>query len=67
VFAKGRVAAAGARAETSVLHYRPRSNLFPSTGPDYFGAITDRYIVYPWEPPPLVDSTADTRPTPPVN
>jgi hypoxanthine phosphoribosyltransferase len=67
VFAKGRVSAAGARAETAVLHYRPSSNLFPTTGPDYFGAITDRYIVYPWEPPPLADSTADTRPTPPVN
>ena len=67
VFAKGRVTAAGAQAETAVLHYRPRSNLFSSTGPDYFGAITDRYIVYPWEPPPIVDATADTRPTPPVN
>lgn len=67
VFAKGRVTAAGAHAETAVLHYRPRSNLFPSTGPDYFGAITNRYIVYPWEPPPLVDGTADTRPAPPIN
>ena len=67
VFAKGRTIAAGAHAETAVLHYRPRSNLFPNTGPDYYGAITDRYIVYPWEPPRRVDSTADTRPRPPIN
>ncbi len=67
VFVKGRVSAAGAQAETAVLHYRPRSNLFPHDGPDYYGAITDRYIVYPWEPPPIVDTTADTRPVPPSN
>jgi hypoxanthine phosphoribosyltransferase len=67
MFVKGRVAAAGARAETAVLHYRARSNLFPNTGPDYYGAITTRYIFYPWEPPPIVDSTADTRPRPPIN
>jgi hypoxanthine phosphoribosyltransferase len=67
MFVKGRVAAAGARAETAVLHYRPRSNLFPNTGPDYYGAITNRYLIYPWELPPLVDTTADTRPRPPTN
>jgi len=67
MFVKGRVAAAGARAETAVLHFRPRSNLFPSAGPDYYGAITNRYIFYPWEMPPIVDTTADTRPRPPTN
>ena len=67
MFVKGRVAAAGARAETAVLHFRPRSNLFQKTGPDYYGAITNRYIVYPWEYPPMVDTTADTRPRPPTN
>ena len=46
---KGRLAAAGCESETAVLHFRHRSNLFPDTGPDYYGAITDRYIVYPWE------------------
>jgi hypoxanthine phosphoribosyltransferase len=45
----GRLAAVGCEAETAVLHYRIRSNLFPDTGPDYYGAITDRYLVYPWE------------------
>lgn len=67
VVVKSRVVAAGAVAETAVLHYRPQSNLFPDTGPDYYGAITDRYIVYPWELPNIVDTTADTRPTLPVN
>lgn len=46
---QGRLAAAGCHAETAVLHYRMKSNLFPDAGPDYYGAITDRYIVYPWE------------------
>jgi hypothetical protein len=46
---QGRLAAAGCESETAVLHYRLKSNLFPDTGPDYYGAITDRYIVYPWE------------------
>jgi hypoxanthine phosphoribosyltransferase len=64
---KGRVIAAGAHAEVAVLHFRPHSNLFHDTGPDYYGAITNRYIVYPWEVPPIVDSTADTRPTLPTN
>lgn len=67
MFVKGRAIAAGAEAETAVLHYRPRSNLFRDTGPEYYGAITDRYIVYPWESPPIVDTSADTRPRPPIN
>jgi hypoxanthine phosphoribosyltransferase len=46
---QGRLAAVGCEAETAVLHYRMRSNLFHDTGPDYYGAITDRYIIYPWE------------------
>lgn len=46
---KGRVVAAGGRPEAAVLHYKPGSNLFRETGPDYYAAITDRFIVYPWE------------------
>jgi hypothetical protein len=46
---RGRLAAVGCESETAVLHYRLRSNLFPDTGPDYYGAITDRFIIYPWE------------------
>jgi hypoxanthine phosphoribosyltransferase len=46
---RGRLAAVGCDCETAVLHYREPSNLFRDTGPDYYGAITNRYIVYPWE------------------
>lgn len=46
---KGRVLAAGGMPEAAVLHYKPGSNLFRETGPDYYAAITDRFIVYPWE------------------
>jgi uncharacterized protein len=49
VLVKGRLIAAGAQPEIAVLHYRPRSNIFHDAGPDYYGAITSRYIVYPWE------------------
>jgi hypoxanthine phosphoribosyltransferase len=67
VVVKSRAIAAGAQAETAVLHYRPRSNLFPSTGPDYYGAITDRFIVYPWETPQMANNATDTRATLPTN
>lgn len=46
---RGRLQAVGCECETAVLHYRYRDNLFRDTGPDYYGAITDRYIIYPWE------------------
>jgi len=46
---QGRLAAVGCECETAVLHYRERANLFRDTGPDYYGAITNRYILYPWE------------------
>ena len=46
---RGRLAAVGCDCETAVLHYREPSNLFRDTGPDYYGAITSRYIIYPWE------------------
>ena len=46
---KSRLTAAGCDCETAVLHYRIKSNLFHDEGPDYYGAVTDRYIVYPWE------------------
>jgi hypoxanthine phosphoribosyltransferase len=46
---QGRLQAAGCEYETAVLHYRLKSNLFPDAGPTYYGAVTDRYIVYPWE------------------
>jgi hypoxanthine phosphoribosyltransferase len=46
---RGRVHAAGGHPETAVLHYKPGSNLFRGAGPDHYAAVTDRFIVYPWE------------------
>jgi len=47
---RGRVESAGGRPEICVFHYKPASSLFKQTQPDYYAAITDAYIVYPWEP-----------------
>ena len=38
-----------ANPHTCVLHFNPYRNLFGNVRPDYFAAITDAYIVYPWE------------------
>ncbi|HEY85700.1 MAG TPA: phosphoribosyltransferase [Chloroflexi bacterium] len=62
---KSRLKAAGAYVETAVLHFRPRSNLFPNTGPDYYGAITDRFIIYPWSVSPGFSSDYLSAPPPP--
>ncbi|MGW8319221.1 MAG: phosphoribosyltransferase [Candidatus Promineifilaceae bacterium] len=45
----GRVDAAGGMPETCVLHYKPASSLYPGHTPTYYAAVTDAYIVYPWE------------------
>lgn len=46
---KGRVQAAGGDPETAVVHYKPGASLFRESGPKYYAAITDRFIIYPWE------------------
>lgn len=46
---KNRVTAAGGLPFTCVLHFNPYRSLFGSARPDYYAAITDAYIVYPWE------------------
>jgi hypoxanthine phosphoribosyltransferase len=46
---KNRVSAAGGFPFTCVFHFNPYRNLFGSARPDYFAAITDAHIVYPWE------------------
>jgi hypoxanthine phosphoribosyltransferase len=46
---KNRVSSAGGFPETCVLHFNPYRNLFGSVRPDYYAAVTDAYIVYPWE------------------
>jgi uncharacterized protein len=45
----GRVKAAGGVPETAVLHYKPGNSLFRDAGPNHYAAVTDRFIVYPWE------------------
>jgi hypoxanthine phosphoribosyltransferase len=46
---KNRISGAAGLAFTCVLHFNPYRSLFGSLRPDYFAAITDAYIVYPWE------------------
>jgi hypoxanthine phosphoribosyltransferase len=52
---KNRVSASGGFPETCVLHFNPYRNLFGSVRPDYYAAVTDAYIIYPWE----IDRGAD--------
>jgi hypoxanthine phosphoribosyltransferase len=47
--AKNRVSAAGGFPCTCVLHFNPYRSLFGQAKPDYYAAITDAHIVYPWE------------------
>jgi hypothetical protein len=46
---RGRVETTGAIVETAVLHYKPHMSLFPNNKPTYFAAVTDAFVVYPWE------------------
>lgn len=46
---KIRVSASGGVANTCVLHFNPYRNLFGAARPDYYSAITDAHIIYPWE------------------
>jgi uncharacterized protein len=46
---KNRIAAAGGSPFTCVLHFNPYRTLFGNVRPDYYAAITDAYIIYPWE------------------
>jgi hypoxanthine phosphoribosyltransferase len=46
---RGRVEAAGAYPHVAVLHYKPAESLFKTKKPEYFAAVTENYIVYPWE------------------
>lgn len=46
---KIRVSAAGGFPNTCVLHFNPYRNLFGANRPDYYAAITDAHIIYPWE------------------
>ncbi|MBX3060814.1 MAG: phosphoribosyltransferase [Anaerolineae bacterium] len=44
-----RIDAAGGMPDTCVLHYKPSTSLYPGITPTYYAAVTDAYIIYPWE------------------
>ncbi|MDZ4764154.1 MAG: phosphoribosyltransferase family protein [Chloroflexota bacterium] len=44
-----RMIGAGAQPMTCVLHFNPYRSLFRNEKPDFYGAVTDAYIIYPWE------------------
>lgn len=46
---KNRVSAAGGFPSTCVLHFNPHRSLFNQARPDFYAAVTDAHIVYPWE------------------
>jgi len=46
---RGRVELAGGEPRTCVLHYKPQRSRFRERKPDYYGAVTNRWIIYPWE------------------
>jgi len=48
---KNHVSGAGGLPYTCVLHFNPYRNLFGNARPNYYAAVTDAYIVYPWESP----------------
>jgi len=46
---KNRCESAGAYPLTCVFHFNPYRSLFTRAEPDFYGAVTDAHIVYPWE------------------
>lgn len=46
---KNRISGAAAVPYTCVLHFNPYRSLFGNARPDYYAAVTDAFIVYPWE------------------
>lgn len=46
---RDRIGGAGGKPFTCVLHYNPHSNLFKNDVPDFYAAITNAWIIYPWE------------------
>ena len=46
---KNRISSLGGLPFTAVMHFNPHRNLFGTGKPDYYAAITDAFIIYPWE------------------
>lgn len=51
-----RVAAAGGYPETAVLHWKQNRSLFKDDEPDYYAAITEDWVYYPWQ---RIDDSGD--------
>jgi uncharacterized protein len=61
---RSRVASAGGIPSTCVLHFNPYRSLFLQAEPDYYAAVTDAHIVYPWEVRRGTDRVLLDQPTP---
>ena len=46
---KSRLETAGASPELCVLHFKPGESMFRDAAPDYYAAVTDAWMIYPWE------------------
>jgi hypoxanthine phosphoribosyltransferase len=46
---KNRCLAAGATPFSCVLHFNPYRSLFSRAEPDFYAAVTDAHVIYPWE------------------
>ncbi|RLT44283.1 MAG: phosphoribosyltransferase [Chloroflexi bacterium] len=51
-----RVKAAGGYPETAVLHWKQNRSLFKDDEPDYYAAITEDWVYYPWQ---RIDDSGD--------
>jgi hypoxanthine phosphoribosyltransferase len=61
---RGRVEVAEGRPANCVLHFNPYRSLFTTARPDYYGAVTDAWIIYPWEIDRDIDrATSTTSPS----
>lgn len=49
VSVRDRVRQQARRADVAVLHYKPSSSAFPEQSPDFYGEMTDDWIIYPWD------------------
>ena len=52
---KNHISAAGGFSWTCVMHFNPNRSLFGNLRPDYYAAVTDAFIIYPWEAKPGLD------------
>jgi hypoxanthine phosphoribosyltransferase len=46
---KSRCESSGAFPFTCVFHFNPYRSLFTKAEPNFYGAVTDAHIIYPWE------------------